>query len=282
MIGAIIVLYNPDFELLKNGLDALLPQIDKICLIDNSSVDNSHKIPLCDKINYIPLMENKGIAIAQNIGIRYFEKAGFEYVVFSDQDSVATENVVSSLAQNYESLSKSYNIAAIGPQPINRKTQKSYVKKSIIKETIENNGKSYYKVYSIVSSFSLVKLSTFSVVGYMEEELFIDGVDDEWCWRAHDKAKLDTFVVCDLQFSHFQGCDESVSYKKSTPFRSYYQFRNFIRLLNRRYVPKYWKCMNLVKFSVKTFYYPLFVAPRKEYIKAIFAGIKDGIRTIKQ
>ena len=282
MIGAIIVLYNPDFELLKNGLVALLPQVDKICLIDNSSVDNSIEIPLCDKINYIALLENKGIAVAQNIGIRYFEKAGYDYVLFSDQDSVATENVVKCLAQNYEQLSRSYNIAAIGPQPINRKTQKSYVKNSIIKETIKNDGESYYKVYSIVSSFSLVKLSTFQVVGYMEEDLFIDGVDDEWCWRAYDKAKLDTFVVCGLHFSHFQGCDESVSYKKSTPFRTYYQFRNFIRLFNRRYVPRYWKLMNLGKFSVKTFYYPLFVSPRKAYLKAIYAGIKDGLRSKKQ
>lgn len=39
-------------------------------------------------------------------------------------------------------------------------------------------------MHSIISSYSLVPLRNFLIVGNMDERLFIDFVDDDWCWRA--------------------------------------------------------------------------------------------------
>lgn len=282
MIGAIIVLYNPDFKLLFKGLDALLPQVDEACIIDNSSVDNNYMFLGYNKINYIPLNKNVGIATAQNIGIKHFICKKFDYIIFSDQDSVASEGLISELLFVFESLANNnIKVAALGPMPINRVTAKPYITSTNIKE-IFSKGKicdnySLYEMYSIISSFSIIKLDSFELVGTLEDNLFIDGVDDEWGWRAFYKGGLRSFIVYELTFSHFQGSDNNVIYKKSTPFRSYFQFRNFIVLLKRSYVPFYWKRRNLIKFMIKLFYYPLFVSPRLNYLKEILKGIKDGI-----
>ena len=44
MLGAIIVFYNPDFSVSSKAIEALLPQVDEICIIDNSPVDNANRI----------------------------------------------------------------------------------------------------------------------------------------------------------------------------------------------------------------------------------------------
>ncbi|HFP9739483.1 TPA: glycosyltransferase family 2 protein, partial [Escherichia coli] len=36
----------------------------------------------------------------------------------------------------------------------------------------------------IIASGKLINLEVLDQVGFMEDDLFIDGVDHEWCWRA--------------------------------------------------------------------------------------------------
>ena len=284
MIGAIVVLYNPDFDVTSKALEALTVQVDKTCIVDNSSSDHSEKLKNYQNIEYIPLGKNIGIAAAQNIGIRYFIEQNFDFVIFSDQDSIAPSGLIHKLYEVFESLaSKGFKIAAVGPTPVNRKTSMPYITKANIKRkyTKQEVGIGYdvYEMYSIISSFSLVKMSSFDSVGLFEKGLFIDGVDDEWGWRAFKLAQMSSFIVPDLMFSHYQGVENNDKFlrKKSSPFRTYYQFRNFIFLLKRPYTPRYWKKRNLLKFFVKMFYYPCFVSPRIAYLKAILRGCKDGL-----
>lgn len=286
MIGAIVVLFNPDFNVTNKALESLILQVDKVCIVDNSLSDNSNYINNLDNIEYIPLRKNIGIAAAQNIGIDYFTKKNYDYVVFSDQDSIAPDNLISELFKAFKDLqSKGFKIAAVGPLPINRETSQPYITKPNIKRiyNAEIWGLNYdvYEMHSIISSLSLIKIDTFSKIGLFEEDLFIDGVDDEWCWRATHLEQLNSFIVPKLIFSHYQGTDNNIRLikKKSTPFRTYYQFRNFIILFKRPYTPKYWKRLNLIKFIIKSFYYPCFISPRLSYLKAILRGCKDGLLT---
>ncbi|MDY3914837.1 MAG: glycosyltransferase, partial [Phocaeicola sp.] len=115
MIGAIVILYNPDWDLLKECLEALTPQVDEVCIIDNSSIDSSAQFENIGKVRYIPLLKNIGIAAAQNIGIKHFFDANFEYVIFSDQDSVMPNNLVEKLLYAYNDLKEKIDIGAIGP-----------------------------------------------------------------------------------------------------------------------------------------------------------------------
>ena len=73
--GCVIVLYNPNIDLLKKVIDAILNQVDCLFIADNSLTVNHIFINGLNKnIIYQKMINNIGIARAQNIGINYFTK----------------------------------------------------------------------------------------------------------------------------------------------------------------------------------------------------------------
>lgn len=282
-IGSVIVLYNPDLTVLSELISQISMQVDKIVLIDNSHLPQiSDELRKDSKIHYSHLGGNKGIAYAQNEGIKYLESQDIDYVIFFDQDSIPPEDLVDKLYSSYKNLLALIpNIGALGARPFNRGENKKYeatvMKGYKINERIT-------EVNEIISSASFVPINNFSDIGYMDESLFIDGVDHEWCWRAKKIKNLRFFIVEDALLSHQVGeGDRYFLFRKisiSTPFRTYYQFRNLFILLRKDYTPTYWKISSIVKYSIKLFYYPIFISPRYEYLKNIFKGISDGVKSI--
>ena len=65
------------------------------------------------------------------------------------------------------------------------------------------------------------------------------------------------FISESVQLSHQVGeGDRPFIFRKvaiPTPFRTFYQFRNYFRLVHRGYVPLYWKVSNGFKYSIKFF-----------------------------
>ena len=282
-IGCVIVLYNPNWEVTHKVLDSVYKQVEAVFIADNSPSRQEVNFSVYENVVYHFIGGNKGIAAAQNIGIKYFEQGGYDFVIFFDQDSIPPINLVEYLYTKYRFLyDKGIRVGGIGPRPYNRAENKEYrgsVKKG--KELYPN----ITEVTEIISSASFIPVNNFSVVGYMEEELFIDAVDHEWCWRAIKKAKLRFFIIEDMLLSHQLGeGDRFFLFRKvaiPTPFRTYYQFRNYFRLMKRGYVPLYWKVVNTFKYIIKYFYYPIFVPPRGQYFSQINRGIRDGLKSIK-
>ena len=283
MTGAIIILYHPDTALLEQALERLIPQVDEVCLIDNSDISLADHFEGRKGIVYVPLLQNMGIAAAQNRGICHFREKGYDDVLFCDQDSRGTAHLVERLKAIRSVLEQQgHRIAAIGPKPINEKTGRSYYNKprNVIRQlTVDTNGEAYHVdlVHSIISSFSLVRLAAFDEVGLFEEPLFIDAVDNEWGWRAEHFHSMRSFMVHELTFSHMQGQPTRMPFKKSSAFRLYYQYRNFLVLLRRPYVPFFWKWHCMWTYLLKFFFYPLFVSPRWQNLCQMLRGIRDGL-----
>lgn len=283
-IICVLVLYNPDIKLINPVIQSIISQVDLLWISDNTP--SPVKIPIIDefqeKIIYKKMDGNIGIAAAQNYGIKYAIENNYKYLYYLDQDSISPKNIISELKSKYEYLkAKNYNIGAVGPKPFNRGENKDYngsIKKGV---KIENN---ILEVTELISSASFIEVSTFKEVGMMEEKLFIDGVDHEWCWRGRFYHKKRFFIAENIKLSHQLGeGDRRFLWKKvaiPTPFRTYYQYRNYFILLKRNYVPLYWKMSNGIKYSIKLFYFPLCISPRISYLKRIFKGIKDGIRAL--
>ncbi|MDE6859043.1 MAG: glycosyltransferase family 2 protein [Duncaniella sp.] len=279
IITGIVVLYNPEYNLLKKSIDSVYSQLDYLYVIDNTKgINHADWFQNDSKILYTPLSDNLGIAEAQNIALdKCLDKSDF--IFFLDQDSITPDFLIESLLNKFFQLKKSgVNVGAIGPRPYNRDEGKKYlgsIKKGI---PIGNN---LSEVSELINSASLIPVEAFRKAGLMDSTLFIDGVDHEWCWRAKYRGNYRFFIDEDTLLSHKLGeGDRHFLWKKvaiPTPFRTYYQYRNFFRLLKRGYVPTYWKVSNAVKYAVKLFYYPLFISPRKEYLRNIFNGIVDGI-----
>lgn len=278
----IIVFYNPQKELTKDVILAISGQVDHIIIVDNSLTTNTDIIPHNISADYIPLHKNVGIAEAQNIAIKRALQHNPDFVFFLDQDSIVEDRLVETLVTHYYNLvGKGYLVGAIGPRPINRQVGKEYrgsVKKGIPIDEVTT------EVTELISSASLIPVENLKKSGYMDAYLFIDGVDHEWCWRCAKIMGARFFICENAHLSHQLGeGDRRFLWRKiaiPTPFRTYYQFRNYFILSRRNYVPIYWKLSNGLKYFVKIFYYSLFTSPRKSYIKNIFSGIRDGIKAI--
>lgn len=285
-LGAVIVLYNPDKSETLKVVEAIQRQVKMLCLVDNS-IDNHEKwyeeIP---HITYIHIGKNIGIAAAQNVGIKNLSKNGCDMVILCDQDSMPTKDTIPKLVSALTALqAKDCKIGAVGTKAINQATGKPYPQKSKVIRSIKgadiNSNLDVTECYSLRSSISLIPLKNFENVGFFDESLFIDGVDHEWCWRAWHRASLRSFMVNQALLYHKLGEGDKKFLKKdisiASPFRIYYQFRNYIWLCRRNYTPLYWKRKHFFKYAIKMVYFPIFVSPRKEYTKRILQGIRDGL-----
>ena len=177
-------------------------------------------------------------------------------------------------------------MAAVGTRAINRSSGKPYAVKTkefgLIKKGTIKNESDLTECYSVRSSISLIPVSSIISCGGFDETLFIDGVDDEWCWRAWHKCQLRTFVVEEAKISHMLGTGDRhvgpIRISVNSSFRLYYQYRNFIWLCTREYVPFFWKRKNFIKYVIKFFYYPIMVEPRWNNFRNIVKGIRDGLK----
>lgn len=278
-IGCVIVLYNPDRKLLEKVIFSIEKQVDEIFIIDNTPNSDFIDVQCFTNVVYYSMNGNKGIASAQNVGVKYFSGKKYDFIFYLDQDSISPANIINELLSHYCSLcSNLISVGAVGPRAFNRCENKEY--RGSIKKGKKINDE-LTEVSELISSASLIAVSNFEKVGLMDEKLFIDGVDHEWCWRAKLKMGGRFFIVETVKLSHHLGEGDRYFLWKKVPiptcFRTYYQYRNYFILLRRSYVPIYWKVSNGVKYLIKLFYYPLCVPPRMAYLKNMWKGIFDGV-----
>ena len=272
-VAVIIVLYNPD----TNDIDTVrrIAQYNVGFVVDNSL------IPFMDgetigNMSYICNKANIGIAKAQNIALREILKGDYEYVVFLDQDTRVAVDYPSQIAMEFSRIDNG-RLAVLGPQVVNAVTGGQYAS-AIHKYEISENGFSLRK--HIISSGSCMSINALKDVGLMWGELFIDYVDFEWCWRAASKG-YQCGVTSHLQISHHVGQRElSIGKYKviiSAQQRYFYQYRNFIWLIQKKYVPLQWKCATCVKFLLRLVYFPILVNGGLKYWNNMIKGLEAGI-----
>jgi rhamnosyltransferase len=287
--GAILVLYNPDMSRTKQVVERMLTQVDAICAIDNS--DNGKTECLfgtLPNVKYIPLHGNYGIAKAQNEGIRYFREQHFDFIVFIDQDTLPEENTVNRLLASWQCLdNEGIKVGAVAPIAIDHFTKQPVTYSIAQKGSLNIGDKRFLEVIHTMSSMSLINLKMFDEAGLMWEQLFIDAVDCEWCWRAAHKTGARFFYDYDVHMDHVLGVGSKTIGRRSIhitpPYRMYYQYRNFIWLLRIPYVPRRWLRKNAVKYLLKIPYYLISGPDRLAYLKNIARGIRDGVsRKVKR
>jgi len=81
-IGCVIVLYNPNWEVTHKVLDSVYKQVGAVFIADNSPSRQEVNFSVYGNVVYHFIGGNKGIAAAQNIGIKYFEQGGYDFVIF--------------------------------------------------------------------------------------------------------------------------------------------------------------------------------------------------------
>jgi len=271
-IGVIIVLYNDKPQGLYNNFAFE----GEIIVVDNTPGQDL-KLSYSN-ITYIPLLKNKGIATAQNIGISKAIELGCEYVLFLDQDSVVDTIFIKRIYEEYIRIkSVVSNLFALGPTSINGRTNEEY-KPVFREEKVDENG--FIKKNEIISSGSCIEVKLIAKVGFLNESLFIDYVDNEWIWRANSIGYV-SGITKNVKMTHYIGQNDVMVFnyplRISSTKRYYYQSRNYLWLLPLKYVPLHWKITSFIKLFVLPLFLPFKINGCNDIYKNIARGIKDGL-----
>jgi len=120
--SAIVVTYRPDIATLQALLDALVPQVDRLWLVDNASanMESIRELAATRGISVIANSSNIGVAAALNQGIAAARAAGCDHVLLMDQDSLPASDMVIRLREALQSGGE--RLAAVGPAHLDART----------------------------------------------------------------------------------------------------------------------------------------------------------------
>lgn len=290
VVGAVIVSYHPDVSRLAALIDSLAVQVNRVIVVDNGSSGDELAMlrQLADdgKLTLIEFGENKGISAAHNAGIRIALENACTHVMLFDQDSVLEPGCVSQLLQTGHRLAESgIKVGAVGPQYHDdtsaRRAPFFRFGSLTFSKVYAQSDSDVVEANVLISSGCLISRAVLQDVGMMDESLFIEGVDWEWCMRATSKGyKL--FGIAAALMLHSLG-DSGIRVLGRTiplhsPLRHYYVYRNTVLMCKMPHVAFVWKLNFSLRLIVRFFIY-LFLAPhRMERCRMIWRGIVDGIR----
>ncbi len=291
LIGAVVVLFFPDIELVKRLLNGLTSEVQKVYIIDNT-LDESLDCLSQDwflahgyDVVYRSLGDNYGIAKAQNVGIELAIKNGCDHIVFFDQDSAISKGVINTLLLTERAfLSQSVNVASVGPTFIDEKTghycnvfkrDRFFSRK--VKVTPEH--KEPIHADFLISSGSLMRVEVLKKVGLMREDLFIDWVDLEWGLRANRLGFVHFMVPAAIMF-HRVG-DRFLQFGKyrfnvHNDIRKYYIVRNTAHLLIDSNIETRWRLRFFLLSPFFVVFYSLTSASKLKSFKRLLCAFYHG------
>lgn len=279
--SAIIVTFFPNIEKLINMIELLVSEKVHVVVVNNTPLNDLKLEIRCNNKNFNIINNNRnlGIAKAQNIAIKFLLEKSIYATFFFDQDSQLDNQLLTNLKKG---LSPMINIVA--PVILDKNTSReipslrvnkiglSY-KKFCIKNT------EIQKTELVISSGLLIKMDMFEKIGFFDEEMFIDYVDFEWCFRSlYFGEKI--YVVPNAILKHKIGKGVITFFFLKTnshnPMRTYYKIRNPLILLKRKHVPFLWAIKEIL-LSIKCLIIQIIVdKQRLLHARKGISGLKDG------
>ena len=238
-IAVCVILYHPRDTDLEN-IRSYLPKVDKLYIYDNTenkktklSFENNNKII------YFSDLENKGLSFRLNQACHQAISDGFDFLMTMDQDSsFGLEN----LNHYFDSIKNYSNKNTVGIFGLEYSTEDKIVNpKNIISQ----------EVYELITSASVINLNNYNEIGGFDENIFIDGVDFDYCFATLKKG-FKCILFKNNYFKHSFGVKTKTASIKSlylikkekylhSPIRIYYIIRNML-YLEKKYgllFPKY-------------------------------------------
>jgi len=284
-VVAVVVTYQPALEVLKQLLDALVPQVTSVVCVDNGSHSdltawNSKRD--IRAVEMIRLGENRGIAAAQNVGIEWARNRGAGFVLLMDQDSIPASDMVEKLVS---AISKQASLATAGPRYLDERQDNPppfiRIRGLRLVRCTCSTGESVVPVDYLISSGCLIPMPVLDMVGGMRDDLFIDYVDIEWGLRARHHG-FQNYGVCSAHMQHSLGDHPIKFFGKNiplhSPLRHYYHFRNAVLLYKEPWVPLNWKLVDGWRLLLKYVFYSLFAKPRMAHWRMMTIGVWHGLR----
>ena len=261
-----IVVYNPDYRLLRENIDAIRTQVDEVALFNNGAINLKETFP--DVTILDAQGKNIGIASALNALCHYALNNNYEWVLTLDQDSISP----SGMTDAYRPYLSDSKIALLCP----RIKDRNYGSLEDDTRGVE----AVTKVDTCITSGSLLRLSAWKKVHGFWDDLFIDMVDFDLCWSLQE-AGFTLLRVNGITLDHSIGQSrpvrlfgkDNVAFNHS-PQRCYYIIRNSIIVGRKRHRGKQCSRWSIKRILIIN----LYERNRWEKNKMIVKGIFDGLR----
>lgn len=215
---------------------------------------------------------NLGVAGALNLAGRVARERGATHLWWFDQDSHPAPGA---RLQLQEVLADDPCVAAVGPTLVDaaRNTRLP-----------QPGDGALVPVDVLVTSGTLVTVEHLDAVGDLDEELFLDHVDSDWCLRAR---------AAGLQLRRLEACRMTHSVGEHTlrywlgrwryvpvhhGVRRYYQVRNSLLLYRRGHCPGGWAAKDLVRQALAAGADLLLGGSPVACLGWMLAGLRDGVR----
>lgn len=292
LVGAIVVTYQPNLSVLRITMQSLIRQVSHIYLLDNTQGGAFDVIETVltelncsNMVTTVIYKENLGIASAQNEGIRLAITHKCDFVILSDQDTCFPPDCIKILLDGFAALQQeSLKVAALAPAFVNTHSPELRLYFTTLKgfsadRIFADSG--LVEVKQVIASGQLMPSTVFSEVGFMDEQLFIDWVDIEWCWRARAKG-WKIYNCADVVIRHTLGDDVKLlagrTYGLRSPVRHYYIVRNALILaLYRPVIPWKQRVYAFYRALRMLIGAPLFSRPHFTHLQYTLLGFAHGI-----
>lgn len=301
-VGACVVAWQPGQALLTL-LHLLLEQLEQVVLVDNggaaallanalSAMPGEPGLSHAQRarLQLLSPGRNLGVAAAHNLGLQHLFAQGCRQVVLFDQDSLPAADMLQRLVEAQQGLlAAGLTVAAVGPRhhaaqdgepaPFVRLARGRV---QLVQRADAELSLAACRCDFLITSGCLIDKAVVERVGLLDESLFIDNVDIEWCYRAAARG-LHCYGVLDAGMRHALGDrrqrlpllhHEIVIH---SPVRIYYMMRNRWRLYAMAHVPLAWKLADIPRMLAKQLIFSLLITPRGRYLRAGVAGLVDGL-----
>ena len=289
---AIIIINWKKYDLTLNCIDSVLKSSYKnfkIILIDNEAQNSfPDEINKSEKIKIIKNENNEGFSKANNQGIKYSIKHGYDYVLLLNNDTLIKNDLIDSLIQQSSTL----NQKIIQPLILNYDGSKIWNAGGKINnffgtfQTLEKGkGFKYFKRNRTYTDWFtgccvLIKVEIFNHVGYFDERFFAYYEDVDYSIRLK-KMGYSIALMTNSYLQHYESASSKSLNKiegNLSPYVHYLNIRNHILLLK-----KHSKSFNLIGVLlyqlVKIFSYLLYFLIRFRFnkFKMVSKGLVDAI-----
>lgn len=227
----IIIVTYKSAHIVGEALKNIADKGYKIIIVDNNSQDDLEnylaKNYQNSQIELIKLGQNLGFSKANNIALR---KTTTKYALLLNPDAIITEQSIENLV---EQADKKVEIALVGAFD----TKKEHPTTEEISQAIEDHKKTvkifdendhYIETNFICGGYMLLKMAIFQKIGFLDENLFLYGEDEEIC----DRTIANNYKIIQVKNS-FVYHDEHSATKTKGLLEKYY-------LLYKRYYHMGW------------------------------------------
>lgn len=282
--AGIVVLFNSNEKKLKK-IQEYYTLLDYFFVIDNSEKNNyklikpyipsliediNDNMDYCSSHIYIPFCENKGLCYALNKGIEKARILNCEWVLILDDDSSFITNIIN-VYTNYIKNNNMENIAILAPVHLHDRTDVTgYIGTQEIKRTM--------------LSGCLFNTRIFYTLNGFKEELFVDGLDMDYCYRMREKGyRILQFGEAIIKHfpsetKHFKILHKIIfKYGYASPWRYQLQGRSLIWMILR-----YRHMYDVLVLGWKWIKVMLFFDNKGEYIKCMIRGMEEGLYLYKE